>query len=594
MSSGATYEPVERNSVIRNARHNDAMSWVRFPVSVIVSGFLFVFVSAMAGWIWLSLMLVLEIVAWWIRKRLVAGNLSYRIPHLLAVGAIALGWVAHAVLLWQSGSEVARMATIVELFSVAMIGVIGGYKSRPILVVLVTPPLLALTTFLSTHAWSVLDTGPALLTIAATLGSCGSIALSGWALHRSDNQLIRAVGELDGFTKRLETLAASEKAANQAKDYFLANVSHEIRTPLNGIIGMASTFDTQNLSNAQREMMEVICSSGEVLERLISDLLDLSAIEAGKLKLTPRPFDLVSLVRSVVVSVRPAAEAKGLRIGLQAKEMDDLFVGDDVRVRQILLNLLANAVKYTPSGQIAVAVGLERPLHVDQAPRVFIDVSDTGVGLDEGQLSGVFERFDRGALPAGASSSGLGLGLSIARSLAIAMNGDIEVSSTVGIGSRFRVILPLPRAITSVDPQHHQAAEPVGSAMTTDGSRPLRVLVVEDNAANRRVMGAILEALGAEPHYCGDGYEALEEAARGYDLILMDWWLPHLDGLEATRRIRAAEVAEARARTPIIMVTASVLPNDVARAHEAGCDAHLAKPLTPGRVLETLRLVLAK
>lgn len=594
MSPVATHESVERNSVIRNARHNDAISWVRFPVSVIVSGFLFVFVSVTAGWIWLSLILGLEIVARWIRKRLIAGNLSYRIPHLLAVGAIALGWVVHAVLLWQSGNEVARMATIVELFSVAMIGVIGGYKSRPILLVLVTPPLLALITFLSIHAWSVLETGPALLTIAATLGSCGSIALSGWALHRSDSQLIRAVDELDGLMKRLETLAASEKAANQAKDDFLANVSHEIRTPLNGIVGMASTFDTQELSNTQREMVEVIRSSGEVLERLISDLLDLSAIEAGKLNLTTRPFDLVALVRSVVASVRPVAEARGLHIGLQTKEMDDLYVGDDVRIRQILLNLLANAVKYTPSGRIAVAVGVERPLHVDPTPRVFIDVTDTGVGLDEGQMSTVFQRFDRGALPAGATASGLGLGLSIARSLAIAMKGDIEVSSTVGIGSTFRVLLPLPRATTSTDPQDDIGAEPVGSTLTAGRSRPLRVLVVEDNIANRRVMGAILEALGVEAHYCGDGHEALEEAGRGYDLILMDWWLPHLDGLEATRRIRAAEVAEARTRTPIIMVTASVLPNDVARAHEAGCDAHLAKPLTPTRVLETLQLVLAK
>ena len=256
---------VRDQSVVRNARHNAAIAWIRLPISLVVSGFLFIFTTSAIGLAWLGALLVIELFAWGVRKRLVAGDLRFRTPHLAAICLVSLAWVVLGLLLWGSGHEVARIASLVSLFSVAFYGVAGGYKSRPVMIVLVAPPLLAIVVILTGLAWTSLTFGPALLTTFATVGACATVTFTAMALHRSDRDLEAANADLRSLTHRLTLAAEREREANKAKDALLADVSHEIRTPLNGIVGLAATLDTDALSARDKRSVEVIRQSGDML-----------------------------------------------------------------------------------------------------------------------------------------------------------------------------------------------------------------------------------------------------------------------------------------------------------------------------------------
>lgn len=585
------------NSVVRNARHNAAIAWIRLPISVVVSGFLFVFVDALTGWIWLAAVLAIELFAWYVRRRLVTGDLRFRLPHLAAIGSISIAWVALALMLWGSGGEVARLATVVALFSVAIYGVAGGYKSAPILLVLVIPPLFSLFVVLTNLAWVTLDFGAALLTTFATFGACVTVAFTGWALHRSDRGLEKANADLRALTNRLTILADRERGASRAKDNFLANLSHEIRTPLNGIIGLVSTLETNALNARDQKSIEVIRDSGEMLERLISDILDAAAIDAGRLQLKTHGFDPAAIARSAVALMEVDAEAKGLALSLRlSPDIPRLMLGDDVRIRQILLNLLSNAIKYTQTGGVTLDVGIGEPTGADARVQLKISVIDTGRGFDLTSHDKLFERFERGQLAAGEASTGFGLGLAITQTLVGAMGGEIHVSSKLDSGSTFEVVLPL-RAIPSTSLNSEPGADNRGaeSKVTLPESlgRPLRILLVEDHPINRMVAMTILETIGAQIESCVDGREAVDAARRTrFDVILMDLLMPVMDGLEATRTIRRYETENGQKPVPIVMLTASALPSQVEMARQAGCDAHLAKPVTPARLLDALATAL--
>jgi signal transduction histidine kinase/ActR/RegA family two-component response regulator len=582
------------DSVTRNARHNAEIGWVRLPIAVLLSGFLFIFAGPLSGWSWLIATLVIELVAMTIRRRLIEGHAAYTYPHLAAIAVVALAWVVHAVLLWETGHEVARIAAVVDLFSVALYGVIGGYKSPKILIALLAPTLTTLFLLLSSLAWSTLGPVSAALTTFASFAACATIVVSARALHKSDRELLGANAALQTLSQRLAVLAETERGANRAKDAFLANISHEIRTPLNGIVGMAGSLDPQQLSESERRKVEVIRSASEALERLISDLLDVSAIEAGRLDLRTRSFDLRQLASWVAGALEPSAVAKNLSLELHCSpSATGAFEGDDVRIGQIILNLASNALKYTDQGGVRIEIDAEEA-STENLMTVRIVVSDTGMGFEASEADQLFTRFERGTGAKDKAASGLGLGLTIARALAEAMGGHISASSTPGFGSRFEVMLPLPPAPALDGAMTAGRARLAADALNQASARQLKILLAEDHPANQQVVRAMLEPLAVSLVVVSNGSQAVNAVENSsFDVILMDMLMPGMDGLDASRAIRARETERQAPRTPIVMLTASVLPAQVELAYAAGCDLHVSKPITPQRLVDALNKALA-
>ncbi len=353
-------------------------------------------------------------------------------------------------------------------------------------------------------------------------------------------------------------------------------MSHEIRTPLNGILGMAQVMQRDGLPAAQKARLRVIRHSGEGLLALLNDALDFSQIEAGTLNLEHKAFDLEPLVRGAVSGFAPLAAAKGLTFDFEIDAAaKGRFKGDPARIRQILQNLAGNAVKFTEQGGVSVSVGC-----VDGVLKV--DVVDTGPGISPERIEGLFEKFVQGDASATREHGGVGLGLTITRALADMMGGRIEVRSVEGAGSTFSVLLPLSRA-----------AEKPAKAEPTD-SRPIRILAAEDNAINQLVLRTLLNQAGIDPMMVENGVQAIEAwKTATWDVILMDIQMPVMDGVTATREIRALEAAGGRPRTPIIAVTANAMGHQLGDYALAGIDAVAAKPLDATALFAAIERALA-
>ncbi|MBU2396184.1 MAG: response regulator [Alphaproteobacteria bacterium] len=391
----------------------------------------------------------------------------------------------------------------------------------------------------------------------------------------------------------IEAKAAAE-AANTAKSEFLANMSHEIRTPLNGVIGIVDALSRTPMAPEQTEMVDLIRGSGVTLERLVSDILDVSKIEAGQLDLESRPFDLEEALEPLGV-MGARAEDKGLAFHVhRSPDARGRFVGDSTRIRQVLGNLLSNAIKFTGEGSVTVRIETwpDDPDAPTAAHQLAITVEDTGVGFDAGHAARLFERFNQadGTIPR--RFGGTGLGLSICRSLVTMMGGAIEARSTPGAGSRFRFVLPLDRAVSLAD--HDARGSVARSTALPLAGGALKVLLAEDHPTNQRVVQLILGGQGAEVVTADDGAQAVAafEADR-FDLVLMDMQMPVMDGLTATRAIRALEAAAPdRPRTPIIMLSANAMAEHRADSVAAGADSHVAKPITAASLLGGIQAVL--
>ncbi|SFK33328.1 Signal transduction histidine kinase [Caulobacter sp. UNC279MFTsu5.1] len=380
---------------------------------------------------------------------------------------------------------------------------------------------------------------------------------------------------LRSLEERVAERTAELERANQAKSVFLANMSHELRTPLNGVIAIGDRLAEESDPERRRELAALVTSSGRLLEQVLGDILDVSKIEAGQFQLTPAPFDLATLVGGVAELHRASAQAKALdfRWSIQPGASGS-YLGDAGRISQILNNLLANAVKFTVMGEVALSVE-------STAEGLSFIVSDTGVGFDDTVRRRLFKRFVQADQSITRQFGGTGLGLSICAALVEMMGGRIDARAVLGRGAIFQVDLPLARirAVEDVAPDDEEEISLEG----------LRVLVAEDHPTNQKVVEIILQPFDVALTMVEDGQAALDAFIPGaFDVVLMDMQMPVMDGLTATRLIREREAAAVVPPVLLIMLTANAMEEHVAAAKAVGADLHLAKPVRPAQLLEAL------
>ena len=409
-------------------------------------------------------------------------------------------------------------------------------------------------------------------------------------LTDEEGKPLRMIGALQNITDRkaaeraLVQAKEEAEAATRAKSAFLATMSHEIRTPLNGVLGMAQALATGALDDQQRARLDVIRQSGESLLAILNDVLDLSKIEAGKLGLERAEFDLEEIAQGAVSAFTATAQAKGLDLTLNVQPAArGVYLGDSVRVRQILYNLISNGLKFTGKG--GVKVTLSR-----RGRRLRLQVADTGIGVAPEKLAGLFQKFEQADASTTRRYGGTGLGLAICRDLTDLMGGEIRAESTPGEGATFSVELPLERIADAPERAPRAGGEP--TAAVEDGGE-IRILAAEDNGMNQLVLRTLLAQVGIEPTIVSNGREAVEAwASEPWDMILMDVQMPEVDGPTATGMIRARERAAKLARTPIIALTANAMAHQVAEYAEAGMDGFVAKPIEAQRLFEAIEIAL--
>ena len=411
-------------------------------------------------------------------------------------------------------------------------------------------------------------------------------------LKRRESEQADARAEAEMALAEAERERAEAEAANQAKSTFLATMSHEIRTPMNGVLGMMEVLDRQGLNPGQQRTVATMRDSAQALLRIIDDVLDFSKIEAGRLELEAAPFSLSGLIDGVLSTFQAQANSKGLMLtGSVEPGSDDTLIGDATRVRQILFNLLGNALKFTERGRITV--------HAYTAPlgggrtRVTLTVEDTGIGIDAEQRRRLFQPFAQANSSTTRRFGGTGLGLSIVRRLANLMDGDITAESEPGKGSIFyvRLVLDVAPKDALFTATQHSAIGGRALPLPKSGEQPL-VLVVDDHPVNLEVLVRQLELLGVAADTAVDGNEALKAwTSKSYVAVLADIHMPHMDGYELTRRIRAIEAEQhSHARMPVVAVTANAMKGEEERCLAAGMDAYLVKPVN----IDLLRATLVR
>lgn len=381
------------------------------------------------------------------------------------------------------------------------------------------------------------------------------------------------------MSKALQKAHAREREENARRSQFFADVSHEIRTPLNGVVAMADALSKENLPRDVAEKVRLIATSSEMLNRLLSDVLDNAKMEAGELTIEARPFDLAQLVRDVAALWRSKAEARDLKLSLQTDLGCSHWVcGDAVRLGEVLNNLISNALKFTPEGRILLSV-----VKMPDGQCLFV-VTDTGIGFDEGSDGHIFERYRQADGTISNRFGGTGLGLSISSNLVKMMGGRLNAASKPGEGAQFWFSLPLPETYERPVAQSGHD-EDCGAERSSD-TKMLRVLIVDDNLVNRNIIGILLSGDEYRLDYATNGLEAVEATANtAFDVILMDVQMPVMDGLEAVRRIRMSEQETGASPAAIVVCSANDDAEDRKRAIEAGADGYVAKPIVLAQLL---------
>jgi signal transduction histidine kinase/CheY-like chemotaxis protein len=412
----------------------------------------------------------------------------------------------------------------------------------------------------------------------------GYLSLAAGPSQRQRIEAVRAtalahelIAELGNRTRQLEAERKRAEDASHAKSRFLANISHEIRTPMNAVLGMADLLLDEPLPIAQRRMAETIFSSCRSLLGIVNDVLDMSKVEAGELKLQNADLDLHQVIETVLSPMRVLAQSKGLTLRAELEGMPERAVrGDDMRLRQVLVNLVGNAIKFTPKGSVTLRVAPHElsPEYV----RVRFSVEDTGIGMNEQAAKEVFQPFKQADESTTRKFGGTGLGLSISKRLVEMMGGDLALRTAPAAGSvfTFELVMQLGQSL-----RKPQGVPDEGSQLEQLRAAAPAVLIAEDTDVNRILLQKWLERLGCRVTSVCDGAQALNALSceHPYAVVFMDWHMPKLDGLKATERIRQWEIDNARKRTPIIGFTASAFIDEVERCKSAGMDDVLSKPL---------------
>ena len=395
------------------------------------------------------------------------------------------------------------------------------------------------------------------------------------------------IAQMIGRRKDVEALEVARKMAEDAsrtKSTFLANMSHEIRTPMNGVIGMTEVLLNTDLSPSQRESMETIRSSGESLLEILNDILDTSKLEAGRLRLEHRRFDLHALLASTVRVMASAVARRGNESRLNlASNVPQFVFGDSLRIRQILTNLISNAAKFTEHGDIELSV--QPSSEIEGKPSLLFSVRDTGIGMPAAQLERIFDEFTQADSSTTRRYGGTGLGLTISKNLVTLMGGRLEVSSKEGHGSTFSFEIPLePSGVAETTEVGSPTDRKSAPAIEKD-LRPVHVLLAEDNAVNQKIATAMLEGRGHVVDVVENGLEAIEAVQKKrYDIVLMDIQMPEMDGISATTKIR--ELGAQYQHLPIVALTAHAQQEERTRCAAAGMNDFLFKPFRSADLFE--------
>ncbi len=457
---------------------------------------------------------------------------------------------------------------IAKLFTDKSIGSVLVRRLLP--VVVLAPFVISIVRLLAVHHGLLPSAVATALAIVITILFIVYLIIStAIMLNISDARRQHAEQQMQILAEQLREEATKSKAANQSKSLFLANMSHEIRTPINGVLGTSEILSMRDLDPEVRKLVGIVRASGETLLRVINDILDFSKIEAGKLEIERTPCNLSILVNDIVVLYQAQAEARGISMSVDIPEKDPpIASADPVRIKQILANLISNAIKFTSSGEVRVA--LEFTEIDENRIQAMLSVKDTGIGIPVDRQSVIFDHFTQVDESTHRRFGGTGLGLAICKRLVELMGGDITLTSQAGHGSIFVVRLELP-TVKAGD----EKVIPLEPIQFPSGRR---FLLAEDNEVNAMVATALLESLGCSVHVVGDGLSAIAAvASKQFDAVLMDIHMPICDGLEATRTIRQIpDVANIK----IIALTASALSEDRRACLEAGIDGFLSKPFT--------------
>jgi len=487
-----------------------------------------------------------------------------------------------AVLINGTSSTLAASFALM-LIMVTMLYVLMHFYAQPkLMLILIAPCALSLVYCEGVQAVREVHAGH---TIQASVPIIGAAVVI-FFFSEARRQLARARRQLVDARLAAVDREGEARAGSLAKSDFLATMGHEIRTPLNGVLGIAQVMSKDELSVLQRSRLDIIQESGESLLTILNDLLDFSKIEAGKMEFESHEFSLRQTVSAVFATFTAAATTKDVRFDLMIEpQAEGLYLGDATRLRQVLYNLISNALKFTDQGRVSLDV-----THRDGQVRFAVE--DTGIGISPGRIKALFDKFTQADSSTTRHYGGTGLGLAIAQQLVHLMGGTLDVESEVGQGSIFTAALPLKRLGSDVDaPAVSAPSQPAPQSPAMKG--PLSVLAAEDNEINRVVLKAMLEQIGIEPHFVGSGLDAVSAwGEREWDLILMDVQMPLMDGPAATRIIRQRELDLGRGRTPIIALTANAMDHQRAEYMASGMDLLVSKPIGAALLFEAIETAL--